>query len=259
MGETDAYLRWKAEKRIEMMVKVGKLRLCDVCGRPFKPYNPVNVYCSFKCRQEANRYMAKMRKRRKARLEGSRMDIDDAVIGTWPNVAIEAGSDPEEVMRKYGRHKDERKTTMENEKSRMRADFLEEVQAFAARLAKEYKCDKMEKGENDFPIETMRDWMEHECGGDCSTNIVWTGGECEEGNSIAAAKPAKRVEFRFRFTNPCVSVSLDHRKTLAEIEFSDVIDGEHSGLFYLYGTSAWGHHGGVPLLKHIVEKWEEEH
>lgn len=30
------------------------------------------------------------------------MDIDEAAIGTWPNVAIPAGSDPHEVMKKYG-------------------------------------------------------------------------------------------------------------------------------------------------------------
>lgn len=30
------------------------------------------------------------------------MDIDEAAIGTWPNVAIEAGSDPHEAMRQYG-------------------------------------------------------------------------------------------------------------------------------------------------------------
>jgi hypothetical protein len=30
------------------------------------------------------------------------MDIDEAAIGTWPNVAIEAGSDMHEVMRRYG-------------------------------------------------------------------------------------------------------------------------------------------------------------
>jgi hypothetical protein len=148
---------------------------------------------------------------------------------------------------------------MTNEKSQMRADFLEKVQAFAAKLAEEYECHEMTQRESDFPLKTLTKWMEDECGGDCSTNIVWTGGKWDEGHSLEAAKPAKSVEFRFRFTNPCVSVSLDHRKTLAEIEFSDVIDGEHSGLFYLYGTSAWGHHGGVPLLKHIVEKWEEEH
>lgn len=44
-------------------VRGGK-RACDVCGEPFEPRDGRNVYCSFKCRQEANRYRARQRKRR---------------------------------------------------------------------------------------------------------------------------------------------------------------------------------------------------
>jgi predicted nucleic acid-binding Zn ribbon protein len=65
VSETREYLHEKAMLQIETMVKVGKLRWCDVCGRPFKPYSPANVYCSFKCRREANRYRAKMNGRRR--------------------------------------------------------------------------------------------------------------------------------------------------------------------------------------------------
>lgn len=31
------------------------------------------------------------------------MDIPETAIGAWPNIAEPAGSDPREVMRKYGR------------------------------------------------------------------------------------------------------------------------------------------------------------
>ena len=40
------------------------LRYCDVCGRPYQPTHGRRCYCSFACRQEANRYRARMRKRR---------------------------------------------------------------------------------------------------------------------------------------------------------------------------------------------------
>lgn len=49
---------------VERLVEKGELRYCDVCGKPFKPRSGRNVYCSFACRQEANRYRARMRKRR---------------------------------------------------------------------------------------------------------------------------------------------------------------------------------------------------
>jgi hypothetical protein len=71
MSETAAYLAEKAGRRTEAMVSVGVLRLCDVCGRPFRPRSDRNVYCGFKCRQEANRYRARMRARR---LHGKRDD-----------------------------------------------------------------------------------------------------------------------------------------------------------------------------------------
>lgn len=49
---------------VERMAESGKLRYCDVCGRPFRPRNERNVYCSFRCKQEANRYRARMRNRK---------------------------------------------------------------------------------------------------------------------------------------------------------------------------------------------------
>lgn len=42
----------------------GQVRMCDVCGMEFAPRGKGNVYCSFRCRQEANRYRARQRKRR---------------------------------------------------------------------------------------------------------------------------------------------------------------------------------------------------
>lgn len=53
-------------RMLESLLRTGKLRSCDVCGAVFKPHDRRNVYCSFRCRQEANRYMARQRKRRLA-------------------------------------------------------------------------------------------------------------------------------------------------------------------------------------------------
>ena len=55
---------------VERMVEVGRLRYCDVCGRPMPPKRKGHdaLYCSFRCKQEANRYRARMRKRRMANM-----------------------------------------------------------------------------------------------------------------------------------------------------------------------------------------------
>ena len=39
-------------------------RTCDVCGKLFAPATKRQVYCSWECRMEANRYRARMRWRR---------------------------------------------------------------------------------------------------------------------------------------------------------------------------------------------------
>lgn len=51
-------------RMLESFIRAGRLRRCDVCGAVFHPYAARNVYCSFGCRQEANRYRARQRKRR---------------------------------------------------------------------------------------------------------------------------------------------------------------------------------------------------
>lgn len=53
-------------RMLESLLRTGKLRFCDVCGAVFKPHDRRNVYCSFRCRQEANRYRARQRRRRLA-------------------------------------------------------------------------------------------------------------------------------------------------------------------------------------------------
>ena len=48
------------------LLALGKLRTCDVCGKPMVPTGRggPRKYCSFACKQEANRYRARMRYRR---------------------------------------------------------------------------------------------------------------------------------------------------------------------------------------------------
>lgn len=61
---------------VERMVEVGRLRYCDVCGRPMPPRKRGQraKYCSWACKQEANRYRARMRKRR---MENMSVDSDE--------------------------------------------------------------------------------------------------------------------------------------------------------------------------------------
>ena len=49
---------------IDRLVDKGAMRYCDVCGRPMPVDGYARKYCSFACRQEANRYMARMAKRK---------------------------------------------------------------------------------------------------------------------------------------------------------------------------------------------------
>jgi len=159
---------------------------------------------------------------------------------------------------------------MEKSKRQLRADFIAEVREFAEGLAKEYRCDIVtvdEDRQKGVWGEGMTKWLEEKCGGDCSTNITWDGGlvkTFDKGKSYEKERHERRVELRFRFDSPCVSVWLDYRQTFAELQFSDYLrndDGEfeHTGMFALHETHAWGYHGGMPLLEKMVDMWEEEH
>lgn len=57
---------WR-EKVFWRLVDMGKILICDVCGKPFLPVNGKRCYCSFACRMEANRYRSRMRARRMRR------------------------------------------------------------------------------------------------------------------------------------------------------------------------------------------------
>ena len=65
---------------VERLVEKGELRYCDVCGRPMAPKRKGQdaCYCSFACRQEANRYRARMAKRKE---RGIRKAHVDGVLG----------------------------------------------------------------------------------------------------------------------------------------------------------------------------------
>jgi len=60
--------QWRG-KLVERLCDEGRvMRWCDVCGRPMAARGRMGQerkYCSFGCRQEANRYRARMRRRRK--------------------------------------------------------------------------------------------------------------------------------------------------------------------------------------------------
>ena len=155
---------------------------------------------------------------------------------------------------------------MSEELKERRAEFIAKVRRFAEHLAKEYNCDRVTVGEDRQKGvwgEGMTKWLEEKCGGDCSTNITWDGGEEKiVSKYITKPQPERRVELRFRFDSPCVGVELDYRKMFAELQFSDSMrngDGEfeHTGYFVLHETHAWGAHGGMLLLEKLFEEWGE--
>ena len=149
-----------------------------------------------------------------------------------------------------------------------RAEFIAKVRRFAEHLASEseFDCGRVTVGEDrqkGIWGEGMTKWLEERCGGDCSTNITWDGGD-EKIVSKYDKKPTpkRQVNLRFRFDSPCVAVELDYRKTFAELQFSDSVkndDGEfeHTGNFALHEVIAWGYHGGMPLLEKLCGEWEE--
>ena len=49
---------------LDRLVAMGKMRYCDVCGRPYVPDRGKRCYCSWTCRMEANRYRARQAKRK---------------------------------------------------------------------------------------------------------------------------------------------------------------------------------------------------
>lgn len=143
-----------------------------------------------------------------------------------------------------------------------RDEFIAKVRAFAVQLAEEHECGECtvdEDRQKGIWGERMTAWLEEKCGGDCSTNVKWTGGESRKvADYDKEPRPERMVELRFRFSNPCVSVSLDYRREFAEIEFSDFGEGlTHTGVFELHETHAWGERGGFDLLSHVMEEWEK--
>lgn len=57
----------------ESAVDSGEQAVCDICGKPFKPYCKGQLRCSFACRQEANRRNTRnyMRMKRRAEKEAN--------------------------------------------------------------------------------------------------------------------------------------------------------------------------------------------
>lgn len=62
---TDAEIR---EAALQKLVDMGAVRICDVCGKPFRTadkYRRNAKRCSWECKQEANRRNAREYKRKK--------------------------------------------------------------------------------------------------------------------------------------------------------------------------------------------------
>lgn len=57
----------KREAALRLLVDMGAVRICDVCGKPFRtsdPYRRNAKRCSWKCSQDAKRRSARERNRK---------------------------------------------------------------------------------------------------------------------------------------------------------------------------------------------------
>lgn len=141
-----------------------------------------------------------------------------------------------------------------------RNEFIAKVRSFAASLAEHYGCDVMVVGDdrqNGIWGESLTEYLEKKYDGDVSTEINWHGGEWDESREYECDRPENRVEFRFRFANPCVSVHLDHNRLFAELEFSDWKNGENTGDYKLRQIHAWGSGGGLWLAESLCQRWDD--
>ena len=145
-----------------------------------------------------------------------------------------------------------------------REEFLAKAVGFAVRLAEDYGCDELVMGEDRKKGvwgEDFTAFLERTVG-ECTRELTWTGGDHDESREFASERHERQVQFRFRFANPCVSVSLGHNMTYAELEFSDsrIDDGEyvHTGEFDLREVRSWGRRdGGMGLLYAMRDKCAE--
>lgn len=140
-----------------------------------------------------------------------------------------------------------------------RNEFVGKVKAFAAALAEEHGCDRLTEGEDRQKGvwgEEATAYLERKVGGDCASTLRYEGGEYDEETRYHKPAPECRVTFRFRFSDPCVTVWLDHGRTMAELEFTDWKDGESTGDFRLHEVHGWGD-GAVGLLVRMSEKWAD--
>lgn len=91
-----------------------------------------------------------------------------------------------------------------------RSQVIKDLQTYASQLAEHYGFTEMEIGEDRQKGvwgEGFTSFLEKKYG-ECTKEIHWRDKN----------EPDNYVEFRFRFENPCVCISLDGRKTLAECE-----------------------------------------
>lgn len=118
-----------------------------------------------------------------------------------------------------------------------RSQVIKDLQTYASQLAEHYGFTEMEIGEDRQKGvwgEGFTSFLEKKYG-ECTKEVRW----------MDKNDPGNYVEFRFRFQNPCVCISLNGRETLAECEVGSgyrKVDGkfEYDNAYRPHGFTAWG-------------------
>ena len=156
-----------------------------------------------------------------------------------------------------------------------REQAIKTLKTICSQVAEKYGFTEMEIGQDrqkGIWGEKFTEFLEKTTGGDCSTEIKWR----KPGNDY------DRVEFRFRFDNPVISIRFrdkEQRETLANLEFATkryVPDGvweeDEPGGWHKKGDTKynkidvpceltevmmWNPKVAGPHLKEMEEMWDE--
>lgn len=131
-----------------------------------------------------------------------------------------------------------------------RDEVIRTLQRIGANLAAEYgfeNVDTREDREGGLWGEGMVRALEKKYG-PCSEEINWYGEDRKE----------QRIQFRFRFENPCISIKIPG-EVFAELEISDFNyeEKKHDGDFHIGQGMFWKDEGAA-LLRMLIDRWYEE-
>ena len=104
--------------------------------------------------------------------------------------------------------------------------------------------------------EHLTRWLEAEYGA-CTEGRVWSSSEAGKGGT-SEGWADRCVELRWRFASPCLSVWVDGRRTFAEVQLTNMGDGnlaDYDGRWRVHEIHCWEGEGTPmePLIRELLE------